>query len=77
MASEATRRTLRTVLQTGLSLAAGLPFIVEASGIPQTSGVVVGTLAVAAGITRVMQLDVVDAILPSWLRRAAREEGRE
>lgn len=74
MASDSTRRTVRTVLQTAVALAAGLPFIVQASGIPQTSGTVVWALAVAAGFTKVMALDVVDRILPAWLRKAARDQ---
>lgn len=70
MPSDSTRRTLRTIVQDGLSLAAAAPLIVAASGVPETTaGVAVG-LAVAAGITRVMALDSVDRLLPSWLRKA-------
>jgi hypothetical protein len=68
---DSTRRTLRTGFQFLVSLAAGLPLIVQASGIPQaTPGVGVG-LAVALGLTRVMALPVVDARLPKWLRKDA------
>ncbi|WP_224280649.1 hypothetical protein [Streptomyces sp. LS1784] len=67
---DSTRRTIRTVLQTGLSLAAAAPLIVDASGIPQTAWGVGAGLTVAAGVTRVMALPVVDRLLPSWLRTA-------
>ncbi|MGW6913698.1 hypothetical protein ACWGB8_07750 [Kitasatospora sp. NPDC054939] len=67
---DSTRRTIRTTVQTGLGLAAAAPLILDASGIPQSApGVAVG-LAVAAGITRVMALPVVDRMLPAWLRSA-------
>lgn len=65
------RRTARTVLQTAVALAAALPFIVSASGLPEALPGVGVALAVAAGITRVMALDAVDGLLPAWLRRAA------
>lgn len=71
MAKDSTRRTARTVLQTAVTLAAALPAIVAASGVPQQSAVVAGALAVAAGFTRVMALDAVDKLLPSWLRKDA------
>lgn len=71
MAKDSTRRTARTVLQTAVTLAAALPLIVEASGVPQQSAVVAGALVVAAGFTRVMALDAVDRLLPSWLRKDA------
>ncbi|MEV0440951.1 hypothetical protein AB0I84_05555 [Streptomyces spectabilis] len=62
------RRTLRTVVQTVLGLAAGLPLIIDAAGIPQTAAGVGIALAVAGGLTRVMALPVVESLLPSWLR---------
>lgn len=67
---DSTRRTIRTTVQTGLSLAAAAPLIVDASGIPQTAWGVGAGLAVAAGITRVMALPAVDRLLPRWLRSA-------
>ncbi|MEU4953911.1 hypothetical protein [Streptomyces lavendulae] len=66
--TDATRRTFRTVVQTVLALAAGLPLIIDASGIPQTAAGVGVALAVAGGVTRVMALPVVEALLPAWLR---------
>lgn len=68
--TDATRRTVRTVVQTVLALAAGAPLIIDAAGIPQTATGVGVVLAVAAGITRVMALPVVDGLLPRWLRAA-------
>ncbi|MGW7416144.1 hypothetical protein [Streptomyces sp. NPDC054863] len=66
--TDASRRTVRTLVQTALALAAGLPLILEASGIPQTAAGVGVALAVAGGITRVMRLPVVESLLPAWLR---------
>lgn len=68
--SDATRRTIRTVVQTVLGLAAALPLIINAAGIPRTAAGVGIALAVAAGATRVMQLDSVQRLLPRWLRSA-------
>ncbi|MEV0413965.1 hypothetical protein AB0I68_24930 [Streptomyces sp. NPDC050448] len=66
--TDATRRTVRTLVQTVLALAAGLPLIIDAAGIPQTAAGVGLALAVAGGVTRVMALPVVEALLPAWLR---------
>ncbi|WP_328620820.1 hypothetical protein [Streptomyces sp. NBC_00354] len=68
--TDASRRTLRTVVQTVLALAAGLPLIIDAAGIPQAAAGVGLALAVAGGVTRVMALPVVEALLPAWLRAA-------
>ncbi|WP_149180884.1 hypothetical protein [Streptomyces sp. TRM49041] len=68
--TDASRRTLRTIVQTVLALAAGLPLIIDAAGIPQTAAGVGLALAVAGGVTRVMALPVVEALLPAWLRAA-------
>ncbi|MGW1277962.1 hypothetical protein ACWD4V_13560 [Streptomyces tsukubensis] len=66
--TDAARRTVRTVVQTVLGLAAGLPLIIDAAGIPQTAAGIGVALAVAGGLTRVMALPVVEGLLPSWLR---------
>ncbi|MFF5568107.1 hypothetical protein ACFY7Z_25590 [Streptomyces sp. NPDC012623] len=66
--TDAARRTIRTVVQTVLGLAAGLPLIIDAAGIPQTAAGVGVALAVAGGLTRVMALPVVENLLPAWLR---------
>ncbi|MFF3840184.1 hypothetical protein [Streptomyces sp. NPDC001930] len=66
--SDAAQRTARTVLQTAVGIAVVLPAIVDASGIPATLPWVAGALAVAGGLARVMALDPVQNLLPSWLR---------
>jgi hypothetical protein len=71
---DSTRRTIRTSFQTGLALAAGLPLIVAASGVPDRLPGLGVSLAVAAGVTRVMALPLVDRLLPSWLRAAPSPE---
>ncbi|MGP4084187.1 hypothetical protein [Streptomyces sp. KR55] len=68
MSKESTKRTARTVLQTGLGVAVMLPAIVDASGVPEALPWVAGTLAVAGGFARVMALPGVQRLLPSWLR---------
>ncbi|MFD9243552.1 hypothetical protein ACFV0D_16760 [Streptomyces sp. NPDC059556] len=66
--SDAAKRTARTVLQSAVGIAVVLPAIVDASGVPETLPWVAGALAVAGGLARVMALDVVQSLLPSWLR---------
>ncbi|MFF9849783.1 hypothetical protein [Streptomyces litmocidini] len=66
--SDAAKRTARTVLQSAVGIAVVLPAIVDASGIPATLPWVAGALAVAGGLARVMALDPVQNLLPSWLR---------
>ncbi|MFD7106081.1 hypothetical protein [Streptomyces celluloflavus] len=68
--TDAARRTIRTVVQTVLALAAGLPLIIDAAGIPQTAAGVGLALAVAGGLARVMALPGVQALMPGWLRTA-------
>ncbi|MGW2485175.1 hypothetical protein ACWCWQ_35700 [Streptomyces sp. NPDC001571] len=68
--TDATCRTVRTIVQTILGIAAGLPLIIDASGIPQSAAGVALVLAVAGGLTRVMALPVVENLLPGWLRTA-------
>ncbi|WP_455907485.1 hypothetical protein [Streptomyces erythrochromogenes] len=55
------------MFQTLLGLAAGLPLIVDASGVPQSAAGVAVALAVAGAVTRVMALPVVQRLLPRWL----------
>jgi hypothetical protein len=66
--TDANKRALRTALQTLLGVAAALPLMVDASGVPEALPGVAGALAVAAGISRLMALPVVQKLLPSWLR---------
>lgn len=65
--SDVNQRTVRTVFQTLLGLAAGLPLVLDASGIPQSAAGVAVALAVAGAVTRVMALPVVQRLLPRWL----------
>lgn len=63
-----TKRVLRTAVQFLVGLAAALPLLVHASGVPATApGVGVG-LAVAAAVTRIMAMPAVQRLLPGWLR---------
>lgn len=65
---ESTKRTLRTVLQSVVGLAAALPLIVSASGVPETVPGVALALAVSAALTRIMAIPAVNDLLPEWLR---------
>lgn len=69
--SDANKKTLRTVLQTAVGVAAVLPLVVEAADIPETLPWVAGVLAVSGAVTRVMALDAVQKLLPKWLRTDA------
>ena len=73
--SEAAKRTLRTVVQTAAGLCVLLPAVVDAAGVPDTLPWAAGALAVAAGVTRVMALPAVQALLPGWLRTDAPANG--
>ncbi|MEU3917128.1 hypothetical protein [Streptomyces sp. NPDC029004] len=61
--SPATKRTIRTVLQGVVAFALALPGIVAAAGIPESLPWVVGALAVAGGLARVMALPAVEQLL--------------
>jgi hypothetical protein len=61
--SPATKRAVRTVLQGVVMFAVALPAIVTASGIPESLPWVVGALAVAGGLARVMALPSVEQLL--------------
>ncbi|MEV7026172.1 hypothetical protein [Kitasatospora sp. NPDC093558] len=68
--SDSLRRTIRTIFQTVLGLAAGLPVLVHTTGVSSALPGLGVALAVAAAITRVMALPAVDALLPGWLKMA-------
>jgi len=63
LATNDTKRSIRTALQAGVALAVALPGILAASGVPLQAGIVVGALAVAGGVARVMALDSVQDLL--------------
>ncbi|SOD84978.1 hypothetical protein [Streptomyces sp. Ag109_G2-15] len=68
--TDATRRTLRTAVQTLVALVPLLAGEPAARDAPAVAGVV----AVAAALTRLMSLPEVERLLPSWLRREESEE---
>ncbi|MFE7017688.1 hypothetical protein ACFVAQ_45795 [Streptomyces sp. NPDC057651] len=61
--TDSARRTIRTLVQTAVGLAAMLPAIVEASGIPASLPWVAAALAIAGGLARIMALPAVEALL--------------
>ncbi|WP_327354629.1 hypothetical protein [Streptomyces sp. NBC_01304] len=65
--TDATRRTVRTTVQTLLALIPLLAGDATADSIPALAGVV----AVAAALSRAMALPEVERLLPSWLRKGA------
>jgi hypothetical protein len=69
--TDAFRRTLRTAVQVVLGLTAGAPLLVSTAGLPATLPGLGVVLAVAASITRLMALPLVNQKLPSWLKAAA------
>lgn len=69
MAKDSTTRTLRTVFQTVVAVAAGMPLLLDASGIPEATPGVAVVLAVSAAVTRLMALPLVNSLLPSFLRK--------
>jgi hypothetical protein len=70
-----TRRTVRTVFQLTLSLAAVLPLLVSASGLDQTLPPLALALGVAAAVTRVMALPAVEQLLQRFAPWLAASEG--
>lgn len=64
------RRTVRTVVQTLVGLAAALPILLPTLGVPETVAGYGVVLAVAAGITRAMASPTAQRFLPAWLRTA-------
>ncbi|MFB6697016.1 hypothetical protein [Streptomyces rubiginosohelvolus] len=75
--SEATRRSLRTFVQSAVALAVVLPAIVDASGVaaglPWAAG---AAAAAAATLSRIMALESVQRLLPRPLRTGA-GDGRQ
>lgn len=66
---DSTRRSVRTVFQTAVAVAAGLPLLVDAAGLTEATPGVAVVLAVGAAVTRLMALPLVDSLLPSFLRK--------
>ncbi|MDX3214579.1 hypothetical protein PV318_03335 [Streptomyces sp. ME02-6991-2B] len=61
--SNASRRTVRTVIQGAVGLAVALPAIVDAAGVPASLPWVAGALAVAGAVARIMALPGVERLL--------------
>jgi hypothetical protein len=57
------KAVVRTGIQVLVGLAAIAPFLVSDLGLGTTGGLVVGTLGVAAALTRVMAIPAVDRLL--------------
>ncbi|MFD4589551.1 hypothetical protein [Streptomyces rubiginosohelvolus] len=74
--SEATRRSLRTFVQSAVALAVALPAIVDASGVAAGLPWAAGAAAAAATLSRIMALESVQRLLPRPLRTGA-DDGRE
>jgi hypothetical protein len=68
---DSTQRTVRTVFQTVVSVAAGMPLLLDAAGIGDAVPGVAVVLAVSAAVTRLMALPLVNSLLPSFLRKDA------
>lgn len=71
MAKDSTTRTVRTVFQTVVSVAAGMPLLLGAAGLDDTLPGVAVVLAVSAAVTRLMALPLVNSLLPGFLRKDA------
>jgi hypothetical protein len=65
------RRTLRSVVQFAITLAAAMPVIIAGLGVDPVSTPGVATLlAASAGVVRVFNSPIVESRLPAWLRKA-------
>lgn len=62
-------RTLRTGLQVVAGLAVVAPFLVAAVGVSSTVGIGAAVIAVAATITRIMQIPEIDGWVNNRLRK--------
>ncbi|GAA1164018.1 cell division protein FtsW (lipid II flippase) [Kitasatospora gansuensis] len=69
--TDATRRTIRTTVQTVLGLLAAIPLLVNAGDLPATLPGLATAVTVATVVTRVMANPAVNRRLPAWLRAAA------
>ncbi|MEU8958750.1 hypothetical protein AB0C93_31180 [Streptomyces sp. NPDC048518] len=72
--TDATRRGLRTAVQTLLTLIAALPLLASDPHVSDVP-VLAGLVAFATALSRLMAVPAVEALLPSWLRRKERREG--
>ncbi|WP_280442220.1 hypothetical protein [Nocardia brasiliensis] len=70
------RALVRTVFQLVVGVAAAMPLIVSASGVPATAAGVGAALAVSAAVTRFMAVPAVNAALALWVPWLAAEPRR-
>lgn len=61
------RATVRTVFAFVVALAAGLPMLVDASGISEATPGIATALAVGATITRVLAIPFVNTLLATYV----------
>lgn len=61
------RAVVRTSFQLAVGLAAAMPAIVAASGLPVTAAGIGAALAVSAAVTRVMSIPTVNAVIAMWV----------
>ena len=62
------KRTLRTAIQVAISVSACAPALVPALGLSATAGVGATVLALAAVVTRVMQVPQVASLLNKYFK---------
>lgn len=62
------KRTLRTVVQVAISVSACAPLLVPALGLSVTAGVGATVLALAAAVTRLMQIPAVAIPLNKYFK---------
>ncbi|TJZ93209.1 hypothetical protein [Actinacidiphila oryziradicis] len=67
--TDSTRRMLRTTVQLGLGLLAALPALVDTGTVPSTLPGLGIALVVSSAVTKLMAIQAVDQLLPSWLQR--------
>ncbi len=72
MEKDTTRRALRTAVQALFTLLAALPLLAADPGIADVP-VLAALVAFATGLSRLMSVPAVEALLPPWLRRPAGE----
>ncbi len=73
--SDGARRALRTVVQALVGVCVLLPAVLGSSGPAGALPWAAGAVAVAGGLSRLMAVPAVEALLPPWLRTAAEVNG--
>ncbi|MFK4069616.1 hypothetical protein [Streptomyces sp. NPDC029674] len=73
--NDATRRGLRTAVQTLCTLLAALPLLAKDPGIADVPALA-GLVAFATALSRLMAVPAVEELLPPWLRRKGPHDAR-